>query len=214
MLRPPLERHLAAGVLRRRGRTEVGVDPAWVWCDLDWFESLLDADREREALQLYGGELMPGFHLDGCPEFVHWLELERDRLRRRATRAALVLARREGLGRGSTEGMRWLRFAAATSRFEEGVLRDSMRLLAEVEDRPGMASLFREYDARVREDLGMTRPRPFRGGPELLSWRTRRWYDTWPGSRMLPWRRPTRRWPWLRSWRSPLVPGSGPGRIG
>jgi DNA-binding SARP family transcriptional activator/Tfp pilus assembly protein PilF len=151
-----LERHLPSGVLRRRGRTEVGVDPEGLWCDVNWFERLLDAEREGEALQLYGGELMPGFHPDGCPEFVHWLELERDRLRRRAIRAALVLARHEGLGRGSTEVIRWLRFAAVTSRFEEGVLRDSMRLLAEVEDRPGITALFREYDARVREDLGMT----------------------------------------------------------
>jgi Tfp pilus assembly protein PilF len=120
------------------------------------FERLLDAGREREALALYGGELMPGFHLDGCPEFVRWLELERERLRKRAIRAALVLARREGLGRGSSDGMEWLRFAAVTSRFDEGVLRDSMRLLAEVDDRPGIASLVREYDARVRDDLGMT----------------------------------------------------------
>jgi DNA-binding SARP family transcriptional activator/Tfp pilus assembly protein PilF len=151
-----LERNLPAGVLRRRGRREVGVDPERVWCDVVWFERLLDAGREEEALELYGGELMPGFHPEGCPDFVHWLELERDRFRRRAIGAALVLARRDGLGRGSTEAMRWLRLAALTSRFEEAVLRDSMRLLAEAGDRPGIRSLFREYDTRVREDLGMT----------------------------------------------------------
>jgi DNA-binding SARP family transcriptional activator/Tfp pilus assembly protein PilF len=151
-----LGRNLPAGVLRRRGRKEVGVDPSAVWCDVVSFERLLDAGREEEALQLYGGELMPGFHLVGCPEFVHWLELERDRLRRRAVRAALAVARRDGLGRGSAEANRWVRFAALTSRFEEAVLRESMRLLAEVGDRPGIEAIFREYDARVREDLGMT----------------------------------------------------------
>jgi DNA-binding SARP family transcriptional activator len=159
-----LDRHLPRGVLRRRGRSEIGVDPVRLDCDVISFEALLDRGREEEALRLYRGELLPGFHLDGCPEFVHWLEAERERLRRRAIRAALVLARRDGAMGGATKATQWLRRAAEIAPLEEDVLRESMRILAEYGDRTGADAWFREFFARARKHLGIT---PSRESTEL-----------------------------------------------
>jgi tetratricopeptide (TPR) repeat protein len=88
-----LRQSLPPGALRNRGAGEVRVDPGIVACDIVRFEDLLDSGREQEALAEYGGELMPAFHLRGAAQFEGWLELERERLRQRAARAAVFLAR-------------------------------------------------------------------------------------------------------------------------
>src|SRR4051812_12431676 len=74
------------------GDAEVGVS-GQVWCDVVAMEQALEEGRLEEALALYRGDLLPGFHIDGAPEFSDWLDGERQRLRTLLARAALRLAR-------------------------------------------------------------------------------------------------------------------------
>jgi tetratricopeptide (TPR) repeat protein len=96
-----LRQSLPPGALQNRGAAEVRVAPEVVGCDVLRFEELLDSGREEEALAEYGGDLMPAFHLRGASGFEDWLEMERERLRRRAARAAAFLA-----GEAARPGMR------------------------------------------------------------------------------------------------------------
>ena len=78
------------------GRDTVGIDLHRIRCDAIQFrQAIEDADWQR-ALELYGGELLPGLHVTGAPEFQRWLDAERQQTRRTAFRAARRLADEAG----------------------------------------------------------------------------------------------------------------------
>ena len=79
-----MRRSMTGGALLTEGDDNIALDRDLIWCDAVAFEQLLDGGREEEALALYRGELLEGFHLSGCLEFERWLEDERRRLERRA----------------------------------------------------------------------------------------------------------------------------------
>src|SRR5437868_12777181 len=53
------------------------------WCDAVEFEEALDTGGLGDAVELYRGELLEGFHVVGAHEFGRWLEAERERIARR-----------------------------------------------------------------------------------------------------------------------------------
>jgi DNA-binding SARP family transcriptional activator/Flp pilus assembly protein TadD len=150
-----LRGELSAGVLLARGNEELGLCRDRLRVDVKSFEDLLDRGQEEEALALYQGDLLPGFHLVGCSEFEIWLEMERERLRRRAVRGALVLARRQELEGAVAEAAEWVRFAEERAPFDEGVLREALELLTSLGDRAGAARLREETARRFRQELGV-----------------------------------------------------------
>ena len=85
-------RSVADGILLGAGDEEIGLDWDRIWCDAVAFEAMLDDGRVQEALELYRGDLLEGFHLSGCPEFERWLDSERRRLKERAAEATWSLA--------------------------------------------------------------------------------------------------------------------------
>jgi len=87
-----LRRALGSDVIITRGRDEVGIDTSRLTCDAREFRRLLARGEFQAALEQYGGELLPGFHLDS-PEFERWLDSERSSLRSEALGTALALAR-------------------------------------------------------------------------------------------------------------------------
>ncbi|MGH7579882.1 MAG: AfsR/SARP family transcriptional regulator, partial [Gemmatimonadales bacterium] len=101
-------------VVARRGDEDVGLDPDMLWCDAPAFEQSLDRGQPAAALELYGGDFLPGFFVSGvAAEFEQWLESERTRLRARAARAAWTVAdQAEGEGRAA-DGAHWARRAVA-----------------------------------------------------------------------------------------------------
>src|SRR5262245_51514045 len=68
---------IGGDALLSRGDEEIALSSAIVFCDVAAFTEAADSGSLMSALQLYTGELMPGFHLDGCWEFDRWLEEER-----------------------------------------------------------------------------------------------------------------------------------------
>lgn len=135
------------------GDDEVGVDKERLDCDAVLFDRALDSGATEAALDLYRGELAPGFLVSGLPGFERWLEMERTRLRERAVRAAVGLAERdEELGQlASAE--RWARRATVLSPFDERAARLRMRLLDRLGDRAGAIRTFGEFSQRLRDDL-------------------------------------------------------------
>ena len=82
-----LRRALGADVVLSRGTDMLAADESRLWCDARAFEAALSRGALDEAMALYGGDLLPGFALEGAPEFDRWLEDMRVFLRRRATRS-------------------------------------------------------------------------------------------------------------------------------
>src|SRR5689334_15403913 len=75
-----------ATVLVRAG--EVAVNHAELRCDSSGFDTALNDGQPEEALTLYRGDFLKGFHVSASNEFDAWVETERGRRRRLAREAA------------------------------------------------------------------------------------------------------------------------------
>jgi TolB-like protein/DNA-binding SARP family transcriptional activator/Tfp pilus assembly protein PilF len=119
---------LGDGAIVTIGDAEVGVSEQ-IWCDVVALERALEEGRLEEAIALYRGDLLPGFHIDGSPEFAEWLDAERERLRALLARAALGLARDQS-ARGATAAVvQSARRAAELAQSDETIVRDVIKLL-------------------------------------------------------------------------------------
>jgi len=147
-----LRHQLGEAVIVTRG-DEVGLDPATFWCDVTAFVACADAQTAGEALALYRGDLLEGFHVADAPDFESWLEGERNHLRGRAAEAAWAQATMEERAGNWVSAAGYARRAVTLSPdYEEPACR-----LIELLDRAGdRAAALQEYEAlegRLAQDL-------------------------------------------------------------
>jgi TolB-like protein/DNA-binding SARP family transcriptional activator len=135
-----------------RGHDEVGLNPSVVWCDAIAFQDALTAGRMQDALALYRGDLLDGFHVSDAPEFEHWLERERERLRRKAADAAWLLAERLASQGDSVEAARWARQASEFLPADEAVARRLMTFLRDLGDRAAAVRAYETFAGTLRSE--------------------------------------------------------------
>jgi serine/threonine-protein kinase len=139
-----LRRALGPETIVSRGDDELALAPDQVRCDVWALEEAIDEGRPADALALFQGELLAGFHISGAPDFERWLDQERSRLRQRAGEAAWSLAvarERDGDAAGAVEAARR---AAALEPTDESVLRRLILLLERSGER---VAAVRAYEA-------------------------------------------------------------------
>lgn len=151
-----LRQSLGEDALGRRGEEQLGIPAGVLWCDAVAFEERLAAGQAAEAMALYRGELLGGFHVDEAPEFERWLDGERDRLRRRAAQAAADLVRPAEAAGSPAAAVEWARRAVELGQEDEPALRRLMALLERMGDRVGAVRTWEEYRHRLAEDYGLT----------------------------------------------------------
>lgn len=150
-----LRRALGAEVVVGRGAEEIGVDREACWCDADTFRALIDERNFDRALELYRGDLLPGFHPVVGSGFEEWLERERARLRASATAAARAVATARERDGDAAAAIHFAQRAVELSDSDERVVRDLLTLLDRLGDRAAAVSAYdtfarhlaREYDA-------------------------------------------------------------------
>ncbi|MBW3553716.1 MAG: hypothetical protein KY466_09400 [Gemmatimonadetes bacterium] len=76
-----------------RGNGELRIDSQVVRCDALDFQAAMADERLEEAVRLYQGPLLPGFHAGAAAELEGWFSDERDRLARLYAEARQSLAR-------------------------------------------------------------------------------------------------------------------------
>ena len=140
---------LGPGVIEGRGEEEVRIGEGALWCDAEAFTAAVENGDLARALELYQGDLLEGFFVAAAPEYEHWLERERERLRSQAARAAWTLA--DGAAeRGDTaEAARYGRRAAAFDPEDERGVRHLLALLDRVGDRAGALRAYDEFARRM-----------------------------------------------------------------
>ena len=143
-----LRRSLGPDVVVNRGDDEVGLDTALLSCDAVEFEGAIERGDSRGGLELYRGDLLPGFFIQGAPAWEHWLDAERARLRGTAAEAAWTLADRLVDAADATEAVHWARRAVALAPDDEVELRRLVALLERAGDRAGAVQAFEEAAAR------------------------------------------------------------------
>lgn len=147
-----LRKGIGSSAIRTRGDEEVGLDPAAIESDAARFQALARDGFALEAMQAYRGDLLPGFYVDDAPEFEHWLEVERVRLRRLASDLSWTLAeaaRRDG---NDTEAARWARQAVELDPFDESALHRLIELLDAQGDRAGALTAFDHFARRLSDE--------------------------------------------------------------
>ena len=145
---------LGDGVLRVRGKTLLGIDRTTIACDAAEFGRLLDEGRDQEALALYTGPFMEGFHLSGVPEFEHWIDDKRQELQLGAVAAAWRLAdAAQGTG-DIAASRRWAERAVRLVPYDEAAARRYMQLLVAQGDRTLALRVYERLADSLSGDLG------------------------------------------------------------
>lgn len=145
-----LRRALGADVVVSRGTDMLAVDESRLWCDARAFEAALARGALDEAMALYGGDLLPGFSIDGATEFDRWLDDTRVFLRRRAARAAWALADRRERAGDAAGAIESARGAASLGIDDEAGLRQLVTLLDRVGDTAGALEAYAAFAQRVQ----------------------------------------------------------------
>lgn len=144
---------LGPDVLIARGDDEVAISPDGLRCDAVEFTAAVENRRLARALEIYRGDLMPGFHLTGCLEYERWLEDERTVARERAAAASWALAASFEGEQQLTDAAWWARRAVRHAWTDERVLRRAMSLLERLGDRAGALKVYEDFALRLRKDL-------------------------------------------------------------
>ena len=147
-----LRRELGDDVIITRG-DDVAVKREAVRCDVDEFESALNAGDLENALSLYRGDLLPGLHVSMSPDFERWLDAERERLRRRAHDAALRLSARHEAEGDWEDATKWLRFALNLARDDEAVVQQLIRIFDRAGDRAGALRTYESFAQRMATEF-------------------------------------------------------------
>jgi tetratricopeptide (TPR) repeat protein len=137
--------------VKGRGDEEIAVGEM-VWSDLAEFDRLVAADRAEDALELYTGDLLPGFFLPNAPQFERWLDDERTRLRSAAVALASRLAEEAEKRRAPAEALRWARRAVALQPADESMTRELIALLDRCGDQAGALSTYEALRRRLESD--------------------------------------------------------------
>jgi adenylate cyclase len=149
-----LRRSLGDDVFVSRGE-DVGVARDLVECDALEFERALADDRLDAALELYRGDFLPAFFVEGAPDVEAWIDERRLHYRRSAARAAALLAERaEGAGqlRAAIERARQ---ALAIEPVDEDAARRLIRLLAAAGEPAAAVAAYDAFAALIEVEHGV-----------------------------------------------------------
>ena len=148
-----LRRSLGPGVITGKGSELIGVDPEELSCDAAEFTRAIGEGRDEDALNLYRGPFLEGFHLDGAPRFERWVERRRRALGRAAVEAAWRLADRDEEAGRARAARGWAARAVELAPYDGEGVRRYMQLLMRG-SQPALAlRAYRAYASRIRDEL-------------------------------------------------------------
>jgi DNA-binding SARP family transcriptional activator len=136
------------------GTDTLRLDPEAVASDLRDFEAARAAGRIEEAVGLYGGPFLDGFHIGGAPEFERWVEETRAAYARELAGMLERLARDAGRAGDPTLAVRWWRRLAVLDPLDSSVALALMESLAAAGDRAGAMRHGQVHARLTQEELG------------------------------------------------------------
>ncbi|CAN5191185.1 BTAD domain-containing putative transcriptional regulator [soil metagenome] len=151
-----LRQQLGEEVILTRGKEEIGFDLQAIRCDALDLERAFQAGNMRRVLELYHGELLPGFHVSNvAAEFEHWLDGERFRARHRAQEAASRLADAHERAGEFREAARRVRQGLLLEPTDERAIRRLMSLMERCGDRSGAMREYEGFRKRLHDEWGI-----------------------------------------------------------
>ena len=111
------------------------------------------ARRLGEALDLYGGDFLEGFHLDACPEFGEWQLLTGEQFRRQVVEVLDRLVEWHRRQHDFTAALPCARRRVELEPLSEEGHRQYMRLLAQAGERSAALALYAQYRELMLDTL-------------------------------------------------------------
>lgn len=151
-----LRRALDADVVGGKGQQDLWLPDERVWSDVRAFERGVEDGAPGEALRLYEGPFLEGFHVSGAAPFERWAHNRREEYRQVAYRAALAEgdSAREAHDLETAEAA--FRQALDIAPNRERSVRRLLEVLAERGDRAAALQLFESFRKRLEEKLDVT----------------------------------------------------------
>ena len=146
-----LRRALGPETLVSHNGSELSLGAGSFWCDAIAFEEAIASGRTSEALELYRGDLLEGFHVGNAPEFERWLDTERSRLADMYVRAAQATAEKRELAGDNEAALALWRRLAGRDPYSPNLAIRYMRALAASGDRVGALQHARVHETLLRE---------------------------------------------------------------
>jgi adenylate cyclase len=149
-----LRNALGADTVVSRTADELALDLSVMWCDAIAFEQAMDARRYVDAVELYRGELLAGFHVAAAaPEFAAWADVTRATYARRYEGALRAIAEESEAAGDYAGAVNWRRRVAANDPLSSDAALQLMRAFAAAGD-PGAAIRHaRVHAALLRQEL-------------------------------------------------------------
>ena len=150
-----LRNTLGNGVIEPDGAEALRVDHTKLSSDVLALDALLAEDRLAEAVELFQGDFLEGFHLPDAPEFGRWVDLERERTRGAVVAAIERLTAEVAAGGSTITAARWARRAVEIAPYDEPAVVRLTGLLHDAGDHAGAVLEFDRFRERLQRDLGL-----------------------------------------------------------
>jgi len=151
-----LRRALNAETLRADRETVELIRDA-IWCDAIAFEEHLALGDRPAAMDLFRGELLEGFFVDGMsPQLEAWIDAERARFKQKAFHACRELADEAERSHTGVAAAHWARRAVALAPDDEIAVRRLIAILDTYGDRAGALRVADDFSRRLVEEFGTT----------------------------------------------------------
>lgn len=134
------------------GTNTLRLDPAQCSSDVGAFDVALAERRDADAVALYAGPFLDGFHLSESPEFSQWADAERTRCEGAGRQAAVRLAEAVPKDAPHEASMAWSRAVALDPHNTKLILR-LMDAYVRGGDRTSALRTAEQYANRVRAEL-------------------------------------------------------------
>jgi DNA-binding SARP family transcriptional activator len=152
-----LRKEFEAHVVARRGNDGIALHGERVWCDATEFERAVSEGRYPDALALYGGPLLDGFHVSGvASELERYFEDQRARLHAMAMHCARALTDAAELAGNFPLAARAARDAVRLDPLDELAVCRLMSLLQAIGDRAGAVRVYETLATRLSTELDLT----------------------------------------------------------
>jgi DNA-binding SARP family transcriptional activator/TolB-like protein len=148
------------------GASDLRLDPMLVTSDVTDYQLAISERRYHDALSLYAGPFLDGFHLNGNPEFDFWVSNERDRYARSYSSALASLADDAARANDSVVELQWRERLADHDPLDGAVVAKYLRCLIASGDHSAALQRARSYKTRLREELDLP---PDRAVVELIA---------------------------------------------
>ena len=136
-----------------RGDEDLTINHERLSCDIVELRAASERGRLARVVDLYKGDLMPGFHLAECADFEQWLGDQREELRELATNSCMELARLFESEASGTKAGHYARKAVRLGGSNERILRRCLIMLDQLGDRAGALMVYDEFAKRLRQQM-------------------------------------------------------------